>query len=153
LNARIIRYTYDSNDPAHPRRALVVQHPNSMTEVSLNDDRNQCGHQGNVYAGEMRVREAFHISKSGNQPIVDIGPSEHSLSSLQREDEISCTNLALTSQIFRMIPKTDLKVLRLVCHLGNCSYTRLNLGEWNKMRFRGQDSYRFERRGRHRGPS
>lgn len=101
-----------------------------MTEVSLNDEGNDSGRQGNVYRGEMGMREVFHIAKSSNKPIVDIGSSERSLSSLQQEDKISCTNLALTLQNFRMISKTDLKILRVVGHLGNCSYTRLSLGEW-----------------------
>ena len=73
----------------------------------------------------MRMREAIHIAKSSNKPIVDVGPSEYSLNSFQQEDEIGCTNLALTLQSFRVISKTNLTILRIVSHLGNCSHRRL----------------------------
>jgi len=96
-NAGRVRNTYDSDDPTEPRRPFV-QHPNSITEVSLNDERNKSGNDGNVYGGEMGMRrEAFHVAKSGNKPIVDIGPSQRSLNRLQHEDEISCSKFALTS--------------------------------------------------------
>jgi hypothetical protein len=77
----------------------------------------------------MRMREVIHIAKSSNKPIVDVGPSEYGLNSLQQEDEIGCTSLALTSQSFRVISKTNLKILRIVSHLENCSHIRLKVGE------------------------
>ena len=90
------RYTYDSNDPTDPLAwRLSVHYPYSMTEVSLNDKRDTSAQKGKVYGGEMGMREAFHIPKSGNKPIIDVGPSECGLNSLQQEHEISCTNLAL----------------------------------------------------------
>ena len=82
----------------------------------------------------MGMREAFHIPKSGNKPIIDVESGERSLNSLEQEDEISCTNFALTLQSFPAISKTNLKTLRLVGHLGNCSYIRLKMGESNKMK-------------------
>jgi hypothetical protein len=129
-NAEVLaRYTYDGNYPAHPRQPFVVQHPNPVTEVSLNDDRKESCHKASVYATEMGMCEAFRVAKSSNKPIIDIRPGECSLNSLQQEDKISYAKFALTSQKFRMISKTNLKILRVVSHLGNCSYTRLNLGE------------------------
>jgi hypothetical protein len=104
----VVRYTYNSNYPAHPRQPFVVQHPNSVTEVSLNDDRNESRHKASVYAAEMGMFEAFHVAKSSNKPIVDIGAREYSLNSLQQEDEISCAKFALTPQNFRTISKTNL---------------------------------------------
>jgi hypothetical protein len=101
----------------------------------------------------MVLCEAFEVAKSDNQPIVHIGPSECSLNSLQQEDKISCTKFALTLQNFQIKLNTNLKILRVVGHLGNCSYTRLNLGEWAGMGFREWVSYRFGRRERHREPS
>ena len=81
----------------------------------------------------MRVRKAFHVAKSSNKPIVDIGPSERSLNSLQDEDEISCSEFTLTSKSER-VTKTHLEISRIVSHLENCSYIRLDVVEWNKMR-------------------
>ena len=122
----VVRYTYNGNDPTRPRQLFVVQHPNPIREVSLNDERNKRSHNANVYATEMRMREVIHIAKSSNQPIVDIGPSESSLNGLQQEDKISCTKLVLKFRIFPMISKTDLKFSGDVGHSGNCSYTRLS---------------------------
>jgi len=85
----------------------------------------------------MGIPEVFHIAKSSNKPIVDIGPSQCSLSGLQHEDEINCSEYNLTPQSFRVTSKTDLETLRIVCLLENCSYIRLSVDEWNKLRFRG----------------
>ena len=78
----------------------------------------------------MGMREAFHVAEASNKPIVDIGPSEGGLNGFQQEDEISCSNFALTLQSFRVISKTNLRILRIVGHLENCSYIRLNVDEW-----------------------
>ena len=127
-NAGILAmYTYDSNDPTNPWQPLVVRHPDSMTEVCLNDKRNKSNHKANVYAAKMGTREAFHISKTGNKSIVEIGHREGSLSSLQQEDEIGYTTFGLTSQNFRVISKPNLYISRVVSHLENCSYIRLDL--------------------------
>lgn len=75
------------------------------------------------------IPEAFHIAKSGNKPIVDIGPTQRSLNGFQKEDEISCSRFALRSQSFRVMSKTNLVILRIVCPLENCSYIRLNVDE------------------------
>ncbi len=135
-----VRYTYHSDDPTDPRRPFVpwfVQHPNPITEVSLNDERNNCGHDGGVYGGEMGMREALYIAKSINKPIVDVGPSQRSLNGLQHEDEISCSKVRLTSQSFRVTSSTNLETLRIVCLLESCSCIHLNVCEWNKLSFRG----------------
>ena len=105
------RYTYDGNNPADIRKPFIFQHPNSITEVFLNDERDNSGNEGNVYGGEMRMRKASHVAESSNKPIVNIRPSEASLNSLHDEDEISCSKFALTwSQNFRVTSKTDLKI-------------------------------------------
>ncbi len=135
-NAGRVRNTYNSDDPTDPRRPSV-HYPNPITEASLNDERNNCSHDGNVYGGEMGIPEALHVAKSSNKPIVDIGPSQRSLNGLQYEDEISCSEYTLTSQRFRVTSKTNLEILRIVGLLENCSYIRLNVGEWNELRFRG----------------
>lgn len=69
----MVRYTYGSDDTTEPQQ-LSVQHPNPITEVSLNDRRSDCEHYGNVYGGEMGILETLHIAKSGNKPIVEVGP-------------------------------------------------------------------------------
>ena len=121
--------------------------------MSLNDERDNSGTEGNVYGGKMGMREAFHIPKPGNKPIIDVGPSECSLNSLQQEHEISCKSFGLTLQSFPVISKTNLKTLRLVGHLGNCSYKRLNIGEFNKRRLSRRASYKSGHIGRHRVPN
>ena len=73
------------------------------------------------------VPKAFHIAKSGNKPIVDIGPSQRSLNGLQQENEISCSESALKSQSFRVMSQTNLGILRIVGRLKNCSCIRLNV--------------------------
>ena len=103
------RYTYDGNNPAHKRKLFIFQHPNSITEVFLNDERDNSRNEGNVNGGEMGMRKSFHVAESSNKPIVNIRPSESSLNSLHHEDEISCSNFALTSQNFWVISKTNLK--------------------------------------------
>ncbi len=82
----------------------------------------------------MGTLEARCIAKSINKPIVDIGPSQRSLGGLQHEDEISCSKFALTSQSVRVMLKTNLETLQIVCLLENCSCIHLDMGEWNKPR-------------------
>jgi hypothetical protein len=95
--------THDGNDPTDPRRLSApgsAHYPDPITEVSLNDERSDRSHDGSVYGAKMGVREVFYVAKSSNKPIVDrdISPSECSLSGLQNENEISCSEFTLTSQ-------------------------------------------------------
>jgi hypothetical protein len=103
----LIRHTYNSNDPTDPRQPLAIQHPKSITEVSLNDESNKSSHKADIYAAEMGMQEVVHVAKSSNKPIVEIKPREYNLNSLQQEGEISCVRFAL-SQKFQMISKTNL---------------------------------------------
>ncbi len=49
-----IDYTYDSDDPAQPRRSeSVVHYPNPMAKVSMNNDRSNSNHDCSVYEKEM----------------------------------------------------------------------------------------------------
>ena len=123
--AGTVRNTYDGNDTTDPRRPST-QHPNSMTEVSLNDERNNCGNDRIVYRGKMGIPEV-HVAKSINKPIVGIGPSQCSLSGLQQEDEISCSEDAFASQAFREMLKTNLETSRVVFLLENYSCIHLNM--------------------------
>jgi hypothetical protein len=102
--AGTVVYTYDSNDPTDPRRPLV-QHPNPITKVSLNDERNNCGNDGNVYGTVMGFPEAVHIAKSCNKPIVDIGSSQRGLNGLQQEDKISCSKFKVCPDV-RKLPSS-----------------------------------------------
>ena len=80
-NAGVIGYTDGSDDTTEPQQTSV-QHPNPITEISLNDERRNCGHYGDVYGGEMGILKALHIAKSGNKPIVEVGPSQSRLDGL-----------------------------------------------------------------------
>jgi hypothetical protein len=77
-----------------------AHYPDPITEVRLNDERSNCSHHENIYWCKMGMPEALHVPKSGNKPIVDIGPSERSLSGLQHEDEISYSRYTLTQGIY-----------------------------------------------------
>lgn len=77
----MVRYTYDGDDTTEPQQ-LFVQHPNPIAEVSLNDERSNCEHYGNVYRGEMGIFDLPHIAKSGDKPIVEVGPSQRRLDRL-----------------------------------------------------------------------
>ncbi len=134
-----VRNTYDSDNPTDPRRQPPVhKYPNPITEVSLHDERNNSSHDGSVYRGKMGIPEALHVAKSSNKPIIDISPSQRSLNGLQHENEVSCSKYTLTSQSFRVTSKTtNLEILEIVDLLENCSYIRLNAGEWNQLGFRG----------------
>lgn len=96
---RIVKNTYASGDPTDPRRPSVPsQCPNTITEVPLHDERNDCRKDGNVYGAKMGILEVFHLPESSNKPIMDISPNQGSLNGLQQEDDINCSRLALTSQ-------------------------------------------------------
>jgi hypothetical protein len=75
----------------------------------LNNERSNCVNDGNINGAEMGFLEVIDIAKSGNKPIIDIGPSQCGLNGLQYEDEISCS--IFTSQIFRVMSKTNLDIL------------------------------------------
>jgi hypothetical protein len=132
--------THDGDDRTDPQRLSApgsTPYPDLITEVPLNDERRECSHDGNIYRGKMGVREAFYVAKSSNKPIVEIGPSERSLNGLQGENKISCSEFTLISQGRRVTQKTHLKISRIVCHLENCSYIHLNVGEWNRTKIGG----------------
>jgi hypothetical protein len=86
-------YAYHSDDPTDPR-CPSVQGPDTITEVSLHNERDNCKNDGNVYGGKMGIFEVSHVAKSSNKPIIDIGPSEDGLNSFQQEDEINCSRFA-----------------------------------------------------------
>ena len=50
----------------------------------------------NVNGGEMRVLEAFHISKSLYEPIADVGPSQGSLNGLQKKGKVCYVECLVT---------------------------------------------------------
>ena len=74
--------TYDSDDATEPRQPFV-QRPNPIAEIFLNDQRNNRMHYRNVNRSKVGVLELFHISKSLDEPIVDVGPRQGRLSSFQ----------------------------------------------------------------------
>ena len=76
----------------------------------MNDERSDCVNDGNVNGAHMGFLEAIDVAKSGNKPIVDIGPSQCGLNGLQYEDEKSCSMFVFTSQIFRVVSKTNLEI-------------------------------------------
>jgi hypothetical protein len=94
--------SYDGDDPTDLQRLSApgsAHYPDPITEVPLNDERSDRSQDGDVYGGKMRVREAFYVAKSSNKPIVDIGPGEHSLNGLQDENEISCSESTLITEL------------------------------------------------------
>lgn len=90
----MIRYTDHGDDATKPHQ-LSVQHPNSIAEVCLNDERRDCRHYGNVNGGKMGILEARRIAESGNKPKVEVGPSQGRLDGLQYKEEISCSRVCL----------------------------------------------------------
>ena len=79
-------YTYGADEQTKPH--ISGQRPDTIAEVRLNCERNDCAHEGYVYGGVMRVVECLDIAVSTNKPIMDIGPSQRCLSGLQCENEI-----------------------------------------------------------------
>ncbi len=87
-NVGEVRRTYDSDDHAEPQRPSV-QRPDSIAKVFLDDERNYCVGDSNINGSVMRTLEAFHIAKSSKKPIVDVGPGQRRLDSLECEHKIS----------------------------------------------------------------
>jgi hypothetical protein len=127
-NTIVIRYTDEADDTTEPQQ-LSVQHPNSIAEVCLNDERRDCRHYRNINGGEMGILEALHIAESGNKPKVEVGPSQGCLDGLQYEEEISCSRVCLEIIDPQRNVGTHLEVLWIVCRLRNCSYICLYVGE------------------------
>ena len=85
----------------------------------------------------MRTFEAFRVAKSSNKPIVNVGPSQRRLDGLQCKHEISWSRFAMTSPTLQRRWKTHLEFSRIAYRLGNCSYIRLNVGQWDRLHSRG----------------
>ena len=80
------RYTYDGDDRTKPH--ISGQRPDTIAEIHLNHERNECAHDGNVYGGVMRIVEALEVAESANKPITDICPGQRCLGGLQCENKI-----------------------------------------------------------------
>ena len=81
-NAGKVRYTYDDDDRANPH--ISGQRPDTIAEIHLSDERNDCAHEAEVYCGVMHSAEALEVAKSLNEPIVDICTGQRCLGGLQR---------------------------------------------------------------------
>ena len=84
--ARRFGYTYSNDEQTKPH--ISRQRPDTIAEVQLYGERNDCAHDGYVYGSVMRAVECLYIAVSTNKPIMDIGPSQRCLNGLQCENGI-----------------------------------------------------------------
>ena len=96
-----VRYTYGGDE--HTKPHISGQRPDTIAEVGLNCERNDCAHEGYVYGGVMRVVQCLDIAVSTNKPIMDISPGQRRLGSFQRENEIDWSRY-MFSEARRMAP-------------------------------------------------
>ncbi len=81
--------TNDDDDNAEPPQAFA-QRPNTIAEEHLDKKRDKCIHYRDVDWRKPRFLESFKVSKSDQEPVIDIGASQSRLNSLQKKDEINC---------------------------------------------------------------
>ena len=72
-DCREVRDTYGGDEQTKPH--ISGQRPDTIAEVQLDGERNDCTHDGYVYGSVMRTVECLDIAESTDKPIVDVGPS------------------------------------------------------------------------------
>jgi hypothetical protein len=53
----------------------------------LDNKRDECIHGRDIDWGKPRLLEAFEVSKSSHEPVIDVSASQSCLNSLQKKDE------------------------------------------------------------------